>query len=305
MKTDEEQKQIVQKKVRSALATLTDPGMKKRHARFDTALSRAEEKLCSNLDLQGHYGKEGDFWVPISELIARLIHMELFMCFLDAAPEVFDDDNKELDISKLLGKTLQGDYGDGCHKCGQRVNFKVVELNGQVGLQATTSCKYKKGFPEIKVSLKVLSGEILLFNDLREFYGEQPDTNVNTLAGEKEYAKEYAKRGLATMFIGNTCPEVSQMSRKCLMVGIKSLKGKKLGSICTDLWRYCAVDRAEFEKKAGKTVEQYMEEYHARGAWPEVIRAKVVPGVYEVTGRYHLCKDQNGIFSTIQLKRTY
>jgi len=196
---------------------------------------------------------------------------------------------------KQMGKLLKMDATpfSQCHKCGKRIGFKVNKEN----VIAESKCKYSRGVPEIVVKFKVPSGVIVLFNDLRRFYTDG-DFDVNTLAGQKEYSESMAKQGLVTHFVGNTCPNVYQKGNK-LFIG--SLKGKPIGSICTDLWWYCAVDKDALEKRMGKTIDEYQKEYNATGAWPKLIVARVKPGVYKAAGRYHLShNDKNSVFSVIE-----
>lgn len=175
-----------------------------------------------------------------------------------------------------------------CANCGERVEFPFKENADE--LVANTSCKYKDGFPEIVTYLDVPSGEIVLFNDLREFYKESEESinmiNICTNAGIKAYSEAYAKQGLVTHFVGNTCPNVSQKGNT-LSIG-ESKRGKVIGDICTDLWWYCAADRVALERAMKKTAEEYQKDYRATGAWPELIIAKVKPGRYKTIGRYHL-----------------
>jgi len=198
-----------------------------------------------------------------------------------------------------------------CAVCGE--HYKIFLRQGKK-LEASTPCNFAKGFPEISVDLNVPSGEIILFNDLREEYASRDESmqfDINTTMGIKQYTEFYAKRGLAIHFVGNTCPGVYQCGNKLIIGSLwedqKKIfpHSKKIGSICTDLWWYCAVDKAEFEKRANKTVDQWEKEYHATGAWPNLVRAKVAPGVYQTTGRYHLIENEGkpGIFSVIELKK--
>lgn len=181
-----------------------------------------------------------------------------------------------------------------CTNCGEKVKFSFKENANK--LVAKTSCKYKDGFPEIVTYIDVPSGEIVLFNDLRQFYEElEEDFNTCTNAGIKAYSEAYAKQGLITHFVGNTCPDVSQKGN-ILSIG-ESKRGKVIGDICTDLWWYCAADRVALEKAMKKTVKEYQKDYHATGAWPKLIIAKVEPGRYKTIGRYHI---DDKIYSTIE-----
>lgn len=185
-----------------------------------------------------------------------------------------------------------------CHNCGKRIEFslKAPSKRSMIGLVAETVCEYKDGFPEIVTYLDVPSGEIVLFNDLRKFY-EKPTKYMDICSniGTKAYSEYYAEQGLILHFVGNTSPDVYQRGN-VLSIGRVS-RGKNIGSICTDLWWYCAADRIALEKVMGKTIKQYQKDYHAAGAWPQLVVAKVKPGRYKTIGRYHL---DEKLFSVIK-----
>lgn len=189
-----------------------------------------------------------------------------------------------------------------CGTCGRKVYFG---LTPNMKIVADSRCPYANGYPEIVQTLKVPSGEIVLFNILTKFYGGvTTGVSVNSTEGIAAYTHAYGKRGLVVHFVGNSCPGIYQPDRKTLLIGSPTKKvGKKcIGSICTDWWWYSAADRADLEKHAGKTVKQLQKEYHASGRWPKYVIAKVVPGVYKTTGRHHLCRESNRhpIYSTIE-----
>jgi hypothetical protein len=200
-----------------------------------------------------------------------------------------------------------------CNVCGDSVRFPTSDKKN---FTAETECVYKNGFPPIEVKLNVPSGEILLFNDLRRFYPANTDgIDICTSIGIKQFTEAFAKEGLVIHFVGNSSPGVVQVNDERLEIGYfwcekedgcslpecpmpECNRPKILGHICTDLWWYCAVDKDEFEKRIGKTTEEYQEEYHKTGAWPEIIRAKVTPGVYRTVGQYHI--DSDKLFSYIE-----
>ena len=238
-------------------------------------------------------------------------------------PSLEYDLERELKLKKLMEEKHPDIFKDGfplyphsyCGKCGDHPSFIVSPDGVSV---ANTECPYKEGFPPIEAMLEVPSGEILLFNDFRRFYEKESDMiDTNNIRGIQKYTEHYAKQGMVIHFIGNTCASVAQISDKRLEIGYFGcdkeedceyeecssscpdfVEVNKLGSICTDLWWYCAVDKDTFEKRIGRTVEQFQEEYHATGAWPKVIRAKVIPGAYRTVGQYHI--DEEHLFSYIE-----
>lgn len=257
-----------------------------------------------NIDRRGHY--KG------SQLLERSLTAEINseIRFLKTMKEKFGVESSPEDFNHPFHPS------NPCGNCGEDIKFFTKD-KGET-LVAESECPYKDGFPPIEVTLEVPSGEILLFNDLREFYeneGKDPYFDINTNAGIKDYCEYIAKLGMVSHFVGNTCPDVVQVSPERLEIGnfrCEHEDGCKLpecpmpscnrpteiGSICTDLWWYCAVDRSEFEKRIGKTTEQYQKEYNDTGAWPQIVRAKVTPGTYKAVGQYHI--DSDKLFSYIE-----
>ena len=272
------------------------------------------EKLLKDIegyeshDFKGHFHNYPKWFLPhvVSE-----VRMSLFSRFLEAYLEEATlnqavDGFREEDLKK--GRIKDASYGMDCPECGRRVRFDLVD--GVKLVASGRRCKYPNGHPEIVTHLDVPSGEIVLFNDFRHVYyanDYKVDFNLNTTDGIRQYSEFYAKRGLIIHFVGNTCPRVHQVDEGNIQIGSwweddeEKGPGEKLGSICTDLWWYCAADREGFEKKARKTVEQYQKEYHKTGAWPKIIRAKVKPGRYKTVGRYHMLDDgAGGMYSGIK-----
>jgi hypothetical protein len=186
-----------------------------------------------------------------------------------------------------------------CFTCGVSPEFQTK--NGET-FEVVIECPFKDGFPPIEVNLEVPSGKILLFNNFRRFYNNDfHNINICSDLGKKQYTEHFAKQGLIIHFVGNTCPSVVQVSDERLNIGNYSEEEGDtgiIGTICTDLWWYCAVDQADFEKRIEKSTDQFEKEYHETGAWPNVIRAKVIPGTYRTVGQYHLDKDK--LFSFIE-----
>lgn len=252
-----------------------------------------------NIDLKGH-----DFPLDIIEE-----ELKLQLKFFEIKDTAYPGFKKDMLALPMFAHCA-------CGNCGDRISFKASDSGEDY--VSETECAYKDGFPPIEAMLEVPSGEIILFNDLRKFYEEEsPRSNINYMIGQKQYTDHFAKQGMIMHFIGNTCASVVQVSDERLEIGYFGcdkeedckydtcpapdcgfVEKNEIGSICTDLWWYCAVDKDAFEKRIGKTVDQYQKEYHATGAWPEVVRAKVTPGTYRSVGQYHI--DDERLFSYIE-----
>jgi len=280
----------------------TMTGKKGLKGEFQKTLEEFKKDLTTDIQFRGHFcerhmSKESR--EELSIYIEGCAHLSVLLAHLQMLK-----DDIHTGYDSFVGTELDGGYS-GCDCCGKRLKFKVIKTKKGLRLRSTTKCRYPDGYPEFKVKLKVPSGEILLFNDLRGRYEDEKmhsmRCDLNTTPGDAKYTREFAKRGLATIFVGNTCPGVHQVNRKRLLVGTSKggERAKTIGSICTDLWRFCAVDRAGFENQIGKTVDTFEKEYHDSGRWPDVVRAKVRPGIYEVSSRYHRAKD-NDVYSIIQ-----
>lgn len=200
----------------------------------------------------------------------------------------------------------------GCPLCGEF--FYYVLDSDDINLTASKPCPAPDiDKQEWAVKLACPSGELLLFNDLREPF-EDADHDVNSLLGEKTYSEHYAKQGLGIIFVGNTCPGVYQASPSKLIVASGNYDkeeeaeqalerlGTHIGGICTDLWWYSVIDKLAFMKAFRLTPDSFEEKCRAKGWWPQLIRAVVEPGVYEVTRRKHLTNEDElvQVYSTIR-----
>ncbi|MCP4520953.1 MAG: hypothetical protein GY827_04545 [Cytophagales bacterium] len=97
------------------------------------------------------------------------------------------------------------------------------------------------------------SGKIIVENDLRQFFDETPDYNVNATKGIIETMDDYQNQGMLHGFVGNSCPGL-YLNKKTGVVQIGAKYDEEtyepilpdgfeqLTSVCTDLWWYSIVD---------------------------------------------------------------
>lgn len=170
-----------------------------------------------------------------------------------------------------------------CSCCG--LEELSLETNGKVIRIAGASCPFPTGLPLTEWELNVPSGKIAVANDLREYfplpYGEGEIPSINTQRGCRETTLAYARIGMSHAFVGNTCPRIYKVFKQnqfkiasapsAPFEGEKT-KGRRVGSICTDLWWYSICDSDELAKRVAKFGDP--EEF------PAVDYIKVKPGVY-------------------------
>jgi len=258
------------------------------------------------LDMKGHFGnREIEDKREIYFIQNRLSRV---LIFSGAYSDVIMEKINPIDI---IFSEEKREFGtEDCPICGKRVKFYVEGKR----IYTETECEYKEGFPEIEVEIDVPSGELVLYNNLRKFFPKTPDRYINYLSEIKLSCEDYAKLGMICIFVGNTCPDIYQVSDTHLIIGndfsedenVRNIEGKVVGSICTDLWWYCAVDKDVFEKNAEMTLDEFDKAEEARGVWTRLVRVKVKPGRYKATGRHHLLEEwsedqTHEIFSEITL----
>lgn len=152
-----------------------------------------------------------------------------------------------------------------CLECGKRMNFRPTFD----GCEATTVCEYSGGIQPYSVILDVPSGKIVFGNDFRSFVVcDDSRYDVNAKVGKKNTTEAYARVGLVHIFVGNTCPRVYK-NETGLTVESRyepdydeksedevdqdshwQRENESLGSICTDLWWFSAMDYDHFMRAA-------------------------------------------------------
>jgi hypothetical protein len=166
-----------------------------------------------------------------------------------------------------------------CSECGEQFTFRREGTT----LIAESECAVPGGIQPYSVLLNVPSGRIVMANDLRELTQINDNFNVNKTCGQVGLTKAYAEDGMVHIFVGNTCPGVYEKDGK-IEVGLDNSwqddeedlsaeqVGKDLGSICTDLWWYSAMDGDLFEARCAE-----------QGIDPKSlieVEVNVEPGVY-------------------------
>ena len=103
------------------------------------------------------------------------------------------------------------------------------------------------------------SGKIIVENDLRSFFQEGEDFDINATKGIVQTMEFYAKQGMLHGFVGNSCPGIF-LSEKHGQIDIGANHDEdyetvlpddsyeQITSVCTDLWWYSIVDLEHFKK---------------------------------------------------------
>ena len=150
-----------------------------------------------------------------------------------------------------------------CFVCGKRVEtyfngFAFMFADAKSFSQSegqeddVLNCEFAGGMKDYSVEIEVKSGRLVFANDLRCCMPDDiDDHDVNQQIGVRNTVIDTAKQGFLTAFVGNSCPSVFQ-NGTTLYVGneghdendnvIAPLEGRRLGSICTDLWWFYAMD---------------------------------------------------------------
>lgn len=173
-----------------------------------------------------------------------------------------------------------------CGECGGRFRLK---RHGTT-LVAENECVHAGGIKAYDVLLAIPSGKIVFANDLRSLTLIDDHFDVNHTIGQVRTTKAYAEDGMAHVFVGNTCPGVYRTDEGFavqLHNGRYDEDGdyldpgeddeaedapERLGSICTDLWWYSAMDQDLFLARCAETGEDPDDFDH--------FVVEVEPGVY-------------------------
>ena len=138
-----------------------------------------------------------------------------------------------------------------CPNCGENLNFDLKAVSNATVQVKAEPCPHPKGVLPFVLEIDVPSGVMVLGNDFRDKVPLfESETENSSPAGLKDVGLMYEKLGMVHIFVGNSCPEVVEMKNHTLKIrnsGSKS--GTRLGSICTDLWWFCAMDEVDYRKQ--------------------------------------------------------
>lgn len=175
-----------------------------------------------------------------------------------------------------------------CSECGERIrayfNGESIQFGDEHAFttETPTICENAGGIKDYDVEIDVPSGVLVFANDMRDILPEIPARiSVNYNIGIKHVVEDTCAVGALTAFVGNTCPGVYQ-NDGVIRVGNEGMDddenvidslGNNLGSICTDLWWFYAMDKDDYNKRAdGKDTRCVIE-----------AEAIVPPGRYRMT----------------------
>ncbi|MCS4088661.1 hypothetical protein [Rhizobium sp. BK176] len=201
---------------------------------------------------KGHFGCQLDEVIDLSvdTDIARFLNYYLGFYrveanLLEAIHEKFGTDEAAMpeEARKLLQYAEKvGPVSHECTHCGESVKSVAVGDTFVPKIE----CAEAGGMKPYEVLLGIPSGKIVFANDLRGLVVVDDDgPSVNGVIGRKVLTQSSAAAGLALVSVGNSCPSVVRVGDE-LHVGCGLPKGGRLGSICTDLWWYSAMDHDFF-----------------------------------------------------------
>lgn len=140
-----------------------------------------------------------------------------------------------------------------CNKCGESLKMSFDGQTLHLTSPDSVFCSIEESDLTFTVELNVDCGELVFGNDFRAFCPDV-DHEIETFIGRRSYVKDYAERGMFHVYVGNTCPGVYQDETGIIRiacggpdeVGDTERFGRRMGSICTDLWWFSAMDTATF-----------------------------------------------------------
>lgn len=162
------------------------------------------------------------------------------------------------------------------HFDGEEITFKAINRRQRMEY---AECPYPGGIGEYSVQIRVESNTLVFGNDFRRKMKKScDDFDINTNYGTKQTVDATAEQGMFTAFVGNSCPAVLVAENGDIIVAndgfddednITTNFGNSVGSICTDLWWFYAMDGAEHTR-----TEPHIE---------AEATVEVEPGLFEMT----------------------
>ena len=280
-------------------------------------------------DLKDHYYKDGTKlsdvqskvkeWNEFSkESILESIIFD-FSYFLDSYINDPDDIIAIAQIASIFrANSLKLTDGLSCPDCGQRIQVYFDFDDNKLVLPSHIEykvdvCPISDDDEQIiKFKVNVPSGKLIFDNDLRGVLSKEIEDrmykyDINTFLGEKQHTEAYANEsGLIYCFVGNTCPTVAKLADDEIIIGSTWQYGEMVhgdeewefpeeqvqGTICTDLWAFCAMDYdlfKEHQKENGSNFEEHSDQFIV----------DVESGEYEII-HYYSSKVQKPYFTKIK-----
>jgi hypothetical protein len=172
-----------------------------------------------------------------------------------------------------------------CGSCGDALDLRIAD-NAVTTLR---SCPHPDGLTSV-ITLDVLSGKIIVSDDLRPVYNWDADdvADYNSALGQAQVTQALAKAGCAFRSIGNSCPGLYRTGDDTYVIASPGYDeddlalpterprvrtGRELAGIITDLWAYSIADYAHWQSRGGDP---------GRLGWSDTV-VDVTPGTYEFT----------------------
>lgn len=146
-----------------------------------------------------------------------------------------------------------------CYKCGQDLEMSFDGKTIEFIDTSSVFCQITRKDLTHSVELDVDCGELVFGNDFRRLF-PPVDHEISIFVTERAYVRDYADHGMFHMFVGNSSPGIFQREDGIIIIAsafyedeeelkeIEKKHGKRLGSVCTDLWWVSAMDAENFVK---------------------------------------------------------
>lgn len=273
------------------------------------------------VDLNGHF--EGSIGaVKVTEKEQSLLgifrgderswlHMLLFEDFrmwMGLKYEGLHDDGPLVEDVQMVDDWLEGketeDYSistDGSHPCWECGKRFTIKFNGKRFL-FRGECSEAGGLKDLKVTMAVPSGTLVFANDFRGMLRdteEVEDRNINLHIESMRLSQDYVKHGMFYSFVGNSCPSIFLKDGVITVgnnghtedygEGVVLIEGAEtIGSICTDLWWFSAMDKEDFTKRClefNAELKEPLSDLETQERMDDLIECEVSlgSGTYEMT----------------------
>lgn len=176
-----------------------------------------------------------------------------------------------------------------CHMCGESL---LMWFDGKtVTFSSATSDSCLLGSSDLiyTTNICVDSGKLIFGNDFRSLCREVEEEDhyeIEIFIQMRDLVKAYGNCNMFHTYVGNSCPGIFQHENGIITIAgiyyedqaelevIEQQYGKRLGSICTDLWWFSAIDEHELIRR----------KLRRGGHISDIeVTAEVEPGQYEMT----------------------